>query len=324
MLSRLRFWVRDYFGFSQAENKGFWAVVFLLILLPFSALISYLLPATNSSLLSQDKAKTDSLIALIEVKQQAAKTNFYDDNDNRFSNRDHEDFAPTKSFKLFPFDPNVISADQWKALGLPPFLAERIVKYRTAGGKFRKKEDLQRIYGLRPETYERLVPYIQFDKVAQTDSPSENNANTATKPEPLPEKPKPNAITQFDLNKADTTQLVKIRGIGSKLASRIIKFRDNLGGFYTENQLREVFGLDSTVIDETLKYAYVRSPLLRKIKINEVTAEEFRHPYLKPYVAKAIIAYRQQHGHFASAKDLANIKVLDAKTLEKITAYLEF
>lgn len=323
MLSRIRFWVRDYFGFSQAENKGFWAVVFLLILLPFTALISYFLPSTWSSQL-QDQTKTDSLVALIEVKQQASKSNFYDDNDNRFSNRDHEDFAPTKSFKLFPFDPNVISADQWKELGLPPFLAERIMKYRKAGGKFRKKEDLQRIYGLRPETYERLMPYIQFDNVPATASLPENSTNTSTKTESLPEKPKPNAITQFDLNKADTTQLVKIRGIGSKLASRIIKFRDNLGGFYAENQLREVFGLDSTVIDETLKYAYVRSPLLRKIKINEVTAEQFRHPYLKPYIAKSIIAYRQQHGNFSSAKDLANIKLLDAKTLEKITPYLEF
>lgn len=323
MLSRIRFWVRDYFGFSQAENKGFWAVVFLLILLPFTALISYFLPSTWSSQL-QDQAKTDSLVALIEAKQQASKSNFYDDNDNRFSNRDHEDFAPTKSFKLFPFDPNVISADQWKELGLPPFLAERIVKYRNAGGKFRKKEDLQRIYGLRPETYERLMPYIQFDNVPATASLPENSANTSTKPESLPEKPKPSAIAQFDLNKADTTQLVKIRGIGSKLASRIIKFRDNLGGFYTENQLREVFGLDSAVIDETLKYAYLRSPMLRKIKINEVTAEQFRHPYLKPYIAKSIIAYRQQHGNFSSAKDLANIKLLDAKTLEKITPYLEF
>ena len=97
MLSRIRFWVRDYFGFSQAENKGFWAVVFLLILLPFTALISYFLPSTWSSQL-QDQTKTDSLVALIEVKQQASKSNFYDDNDNRFSNRDHH-LTPT-SFLL--------------------------------------------------------------------------------------------------------------------------------------------------------------------------------------------------------------------------------
>ncbi|MFN8355860.1 MAG: helix-hairpin-helix domain-containing protein [Spirosomataceae bacterium] len=317
--------IHDYFGFSQVENKGFWAVIGAVLVLPFTALLSYigLDPAWQSPLDNPQKA--DSLMALIEVKHQAERPN-YGEYENHFSPSHEDDFSSAKAVKLFPFDPNVISADQWQELGLPKFLAERIVKYRNAGGKFKKKEDLQRIYGLRPETYERLAAYVQISGTPEASLPAEiapNKADEAITKSPVAETKTPK-ITQFDLNKADTTQLVKVRGIGAKLALRIIKFRDNLGGFYTENQLREVFGLDSAVVDETLKYAFVRSPSLRKIKINEVTPEEFRHPYLKPYVAKSIMAYRQQHGNFKSASDLANVKLLDAKTLEKITPYLEF
>lgn len=317
--------IHDYFGFSQVENKGFWAVMVAVLVLPFTALLSYvgIDPAWQSPLDNPQKA--DSLMALIEVKHQSEQRDF-GDYENRFSPSRDDDFSSPKVAKLFPFDPNVITAEQWQQLGLPKFLAERIVKYRNAGGKFKKKEDLQRIYGLRPETYERLAAYVQIGGAAEVPSPVElapTKTEDVLAKSPIAEAKTPK-ITQFDLNKADTTQLVRVRGIGAKLALRIIKFRDNLGGFYAENQLREVFGLDSVVVDETLKYAFVRNPSLRKIKINEVSPEEFRHPYLKPYVAKAIMAYRQQHGNFKSVSDLANVKLVDAKTLEKITPYLEF
>ena len=126
------------------------------------------------------------------------------------------------------------------------------------------------------------------------------------------------------MNHADTNDLKKLKGIGSKLSARIIKYRDNVGGFYTENQVREVFGLDSIVVEEILKYAIIKNPSLKKIKINEVSTEEFKHYYIRPYIAKSIIAYRQQHGNFTSKKDFEPIKLLDAKTLDKIFPYFEF
>ena len=321
MFRRLAYWAKDYFGFSQTETTGFWVMIVLLLMLCLAPLVAYWLPDTPD--LSLNEQQAEQLAAAIVLKQKAYPAR------ERYDNDSPSDYTPFRSYeksssRLFVFDPNQASEAQLVELGFPKWMAERLIKYRNKGGQFRKKEDLLKLYNFPKELYFRLEPYIA---VAQ--ATDEQPLRTADAPKPPFEtkyeaKGPPKTPTKFDLNAADTTELVKIKGIGSKLASRIVKFRDNLGGFYDENQLREVFGLDSTVVAETLKYAYVRSPQLRKIPINDVSVETFKHPYLKPYVARAIVAYRQQHGPFTSAKDLTNIKVLDAKTLERITPYLSF
>ena len=288
----------------------------LLCLSPF---VSYWLPTPPSTAL--DTSQAQQLIARIQLRKKQYPDRFADNTpDTDFGGFRNSDAPATR---LFEFDPNQASEAELVTLGFPKWMAERLVKYRSKGGQFRKKEDLLKLYNFPKDLYFRLEPYVS---IATPSAPQGATAGLglAEAPLPAPKPQPPKGPTKFDLNTADTTELVKIRGIGSKLAMRILKFRDNLGGFHNETQLREVFGLDSAVVDETLKYAYVRSPQLRNININEVSAETLKHPYLKPYVARAIVAYRQQHGPFGSVKDLANIKVLDAKTLEKIAPYLAF
>ena len=52
------------------------------------------------------------------------------------------------------------------------------------------------------------------------------------------------AGTVIELNQADTLTLKKIPGIGSTFARRIVGYRELLGGFYTVEQLAEVYGID--------------------------------------------------------------------------------
>ncbi len=71
----------------------------------------------------------------------------------------------------------------------------------------------------------------------------------------------------IDINTADTTALIALPGIGSKLAGRIVSFRDKLGGFNSVNQISEVYGLRDSVFQILLPYlkcdsVYVRKPLL--------------------------------------------------------------
>ncbi|WP_420153095.1 ComEA family DNA-binding protein, partial [Siphonobacter sp.] len=168
----------------------------------------------------------------------------------------------------------------------------------------------------------QLEAYIRLPATPPTFSNPGLKSSTETRS--TPSKAERTTFT-FHLNEADTTDFKKVYGIGSKLALRIIKFRENLGGFVNENQLREIWGLDSTVVQELLKHGQLTGPgSVRKIKINEVSLEQFRHPYLKPYVAKAILAYRQQHGAFQSAADLKAVKLLDEATLKKLEPYLAF
>ncbi|WP_181842362.1 ComEA family DNA-binding protein [Emticicia sp. BO119] len=233
----------------------------------------------------------------------------------------------TKSYKLFNFDPNTATVAQLEELGLPRFIAERIEKYRSKGGKFRKKEDLAKIYGLYPETYERLEPYISLPSL-EDESTNTPQAEIIAQPI-VAEKPtviapkKTETLTRFDLNTADTTQLKLIRGIGSGYAKRIVKFRDILGGFANADQVRETYGLPTETADELLKYGFVDGNI-RKLKVNQLSLADLRHPYLKFAQARAIIAYREQHGRFKTIDDLRQIKILDEATIQRIEPYLEF
>lgn len=48
----------------------------------------------------------------------------------------------------------------------------------------------------------------------------------------------------LDLNKVDSLQLIRVPGIGPTFAHRIISLRNLLGGYYTVEQLQEVYGMD--------------------------------------------------------------------------------
>jgi len=65
---------------------------------------------------------------------------------------------------------------------------------------------------------------------------------------------KEHSIKKFNLNHATKLDLIRVKGIGDYYATRIIKFRDKLGGYYSRNQLYEVYGLDSIVVEECFKH----------------------------------------------------------------------
>ncbi|MTI41805.1 ComEA family DNA-binding protein [Fulvivirga lutimaris] len=133
-------------------------------------------------------------------------------------------------------------------------------------------------------------------------------------------------IETFDLNSADTINFKQIRGIGSVLSKRIIKYRDLLGGFTNKGQLKEVYGLKDSVIlalDSVSTLSVAFTP--EQIDINK--ADEYslsKHPYISRTLAKAIINYRFQHGPFNQVADLQNIHRLDSLKLQQITPYIKF
>jgi competence protein ComEA len=315
--------IKQYFGFSNGESAGFLLLIFLLLIFLFSPFLYKLILPNNNNLpntADEEKLKLLQAELALKIDKTALEANpNFKENDFKYDQFSTENKSKTVNY--FKFDPNKTEKEGFVSLGIPPFIAERIIKYRNAGGKFKTKEDLKKIYGLLPATYSKLAPYISIDE----NNSSTNEYSKSEKPVfssetslPLPNKFAKKPVA-FDLNQADTTALMNLKGIGSKLSQRIIKFRENLGGFYTENQVKEVFGLDSIVVTEILKYGKIKTGF-KKININ--TAQEIKHPYLKPYQSKAIIAYRIQHGEFQNVDDLSKIKILDPTTLSKIKPYL--
>lgn len=127
------------------------------------------------------------------------------------------------------------------------------------------------------------------------------------------------------LNLADSAGWEHLPGIGPVLASRIVKYRDRLGGFHSPEQLREVYGIEDSVIERIIPLVQTGNEQLNKIDINQISLDELRrHPYLKWEFAKAIIRYREAHGKFQNADQLKEIWNLPIEVLEKIRPYLSF
>lgn len=128
----------------------------------------------------------------------------------------------------------------------------------------------------------------------------------------------------FDINKADSARLDAVRGIGEKLSRRIIKYRSSLGGFVRIEQLAEVFGLDS-VTYQTLKRTAFVAPDFLPDRIDLNTADEKSlegHPYLSRQEARAIVAYRFQHGRFAATSDLRILPMFSDEKVRRLEPYL--
>jgi competence ComEA-like helix-hairpin-helix protein len=131
--------------------------------------------------------------------------------------------------------------------------------------------------------------------------------------------------TVVELNTADTTMLKKVPGIGSAYASRIVKFRDLLGGFYSVNQLAEVYGMDEERFNALKPWFTVDASKFKKLNLNELTSEELnKHPYIDYKQAKAILQLRKQKGKLTGWE---NLQLLDEFTdIDKIKLlpYLSF
>ena len=233
------------------------------------------------------------------------------------------------------FDPNLASIDDLLKQGIPKKTAYMITHYREKGGKFRKKEDLKKIYGMPEDVYSKLEAYIVIpENKTTTPFPIDKNAvasvggngqipnsynNTGQKKFP------PAAPINIDINKATMEDWTKLNGIGPGYAKRIVNFRDKLGGFCNTEQVKETFGLpDSTF--QKIKMQLTVSPILKKINVNMATVEELKlHPYLKWNQVNIITNYRAQHnGKIANLEELKKIQGLPPDVIEKIKPYLEF
>lgn len=212
------------------------------------------------------------------------------------------DSNKTTSATLFHFNPNDLPEAQWAKLGLTEQQINGIKNYEAKGGHFYTKADLKKMYSLSADDYKRLAPYIDL-------------------PEKVGYVEKTNAIV--DINSADTTKLMQIRGIGNGYARIIIRYRDRLGGFYKKEQLKEVTGLDSLTYQDIIPYIKIDAAKIIKIDLNKATVNSLAvFPYLSYKQKNAIVEYRNQHGNYTQLADLKNIPIIDDVILRKIEPYI--
>lgn len=252
--------------------------------------------------------------------------NYYQ-NDRRYNNNDDDEnyTEPSNHYtikgELFEFDPNTLSVDGWKRLGLREKTIQTIQNYLSKGGRFRSPEDIKHVYGLFPNEAERLLPYIKIKNSDKSDfkiydkNYIKTNNISYSRPVYVPKS--------IDINTADTTAFIALPGIGSKLAYRIVSFREKLGGFYSIDQVGEVYGLLDSTFQKIKSRLVLSNSTVKQFNINTSDAAALKtHPYFKWSIANAIVQYRMQHGNFISLTDLKKIALIDEQLYNKIVPYL--
>jgi DNA uptake protein ComE-like DNA-binding protein len=129
----------------------------------------------------------------------------------------------------------------------------------------------------------------------------------------------------INLNSCDSASLVALPGIGPVLSSRIIKYRNLIGGYVSVNQLREVYGLKEETFVLVSDRLFADSLAIRKIKINEADYREIiRHPYFQKSEVSAILKYRELKGKITGIGEMTENNLISPETCKKIRPYLDF
>lgn len=232
-----------------------------------------------------------------------------------YSNYNSYDKKEPKTYTLVAFDPNTATQEELLNLGLPKGVVTVMLRFREKGGKYRRKEDLKKIYILDEADYLRIEPYISI---------AGDGASIPTIALNIPQSYENERNISIDINKASAEEWQQLRGVGPAFSGKITRFREALGGFTSIEQVAETRGLpDSTF--QKIRSRLRPSPVFRLIDVNAAPADVLsKHPYVDRRTAEAIVSYRQQHGAFRSADDLRKVYALPEGWVEKMKPYLDF
>ncbi len=226
------------------------------------------------------------------------------------SEKSGEELAP------FPFDPNTVPADSLRMINLPGYVADNILKYRSAGGKFRVPEDIGKIYGMDSSVFRALLPYVRVAKQRPDINERQDKQRSANKTI--------HTVPVIELNAADSAELMMIPGIGPAYSMRIIRYRELLGGYAHTGQLMEVYGMDSARYHTIMQYCVLDTGMVSRLDLNSVTFRELiAHPYIDRTETYAILQYREYRERIEDPGELYVNQIIEQKRFVRMAPYLE-
>ncbi len=283
------------FEISATERKS---IIILVILIGILAGIQSYLAFHKHRLNAEDERLLQSEMIILQSKNK------------KFPEKDNIKPASNLYRQPFIFDPNTADIGKLEQLGFTKRQIRNILNYRLKKGRFYKTEDLKKIYGMDDRTYNRLSDYVHIEKKTVPPRIYHRVAQFTLPP-------------KTDMNLADTNALIRIRGIGPVLSSRILKYRRLLGGFYSMEQLGEVYGLADSVIVLLNGSFTIDSSQITKININTISLTDLmRHPYIGTFYARGIIRYREQVVRIKDISELKTNGLLPTDRFEKVKRYL--
>ncbi|MGB5238936.1 MAG: helix-hairpin-helix domain-containing protein [Flavobacteriaceae bacterium] len=217
------------------------------------------------------------------------------------------------------FNPNFISDYKGYVLGMSPAEIDRLHSYRESGRFINTIEDFQTVTQISDTLLDSISPYFRFPKWtarAITKALVKKQSGVIVSLE----KPE----VKSDLNKARAEDLMRINGVGEVLSRRIIKFRDALGGFLTDEQLNDVYGLKGEVAERILnEFTVVSSPEINTISLRDASVEDLAQlVYISYDLARRIVRYRDSIGQIKTLDELTKLQDFPADRINRIKLYL--
>ena len=181
-----------------------------------------------------------------------------------------------------PFDPNILSKEDWEKLGFSEKQANVIVNYRDKNlkGSFKSLEDIKNCFVINEEKFNEMKPFIRLSQPKLQESQKTENNKTD--------------FSKIDLNSITYKQLLEF-GFEEKAAGSMIGFRKKLGGFMTKEQILDTYNIDKDLMQKLLDIAPLDTSKVQKYSLVEAPEEWLKsHPYFK-YSADKIIYFRMSN-----------------------------
>lgn len=285
--------MKSHFKFTKGQRNGIFLLVFLIIC--FQCVYFFIeFPSrqitTDQSLIENFQNEIDSL-KLIEIENRKPK--------------------------IFPFNPNYITDFKGYSLGMSEVEIDRLLKFRKQDKWINSIQQFQNVTGVSDSLLAKISPYFKFPEWVT--NPKANTFNNNYK------KPKKTLSQKIDLNKASEAQLQKVNGIGPTLSKRIVRFRDKFpGGFISDIQLQDVYGLTPEVIELINNEFTVKTPrAIIKIKLSEASQEDLvKVQHIDYELAAEIIDQRTLREGFKNFDELTKVKDFPIDKIEIIKLYL--
>jgi hypothetical protein len=207
--------LRSYTSFTRPERNGLVGLCLLL-----AAVISFrVMKSKDKSQLQQER-----IVAAYQTQQQPQPSTSSEIVIIEKTGESERSVIPIAiGTEVQTFDPNTVDSLTLRRFGLKPYTIFNMMKWRAKGKRFYTKEDLKPLYTLTTEEYNMLAPYIDIKR------------------------------QQTDLNHADSATLVKLRGIGPKIAHKILVRRSTIGPFTDIDQLRELHRFPDEVFEKLVE-----------------------------------------------------------------------
>ena len=181
----------------------------------------------------------------------------------------------------FAFNPNTVSLEDLQRLGFSQRQAQSIVNYREKGGRFARAEDFGKSYVVSDSVFRRLRPFIRIPKL--------------------------------DINSADSAAFDDLPGIGPYYASQIVKYRTQLGGYASTEQLMDLYRFDEEKFAKIEDLIECKTPNYFDLwNVDEDALSS--HPVIrKRSTARAILRYKENTSRDEwSIDDLYTVGVIDS------------